>query len=112
MADPSLPAGGRAVRRPIEDAKALLTKGDYGDVCDERAGKALLLNFDFNYPPTPDRKPEIDWVVRQFAKWGLQLEVRASGNSPFQDKTCKGQYEVFSMAGTPTTPTPRTFCCC
>ncbi len=97
MADPSLSAGGRAVRRPIEDAKALLTKGDHGDVCDERAGKALLLNFDFNYPPNPERKPEIDWMVRQFAKQGLQLEVRASGNSPFQDKTCKGQYKVFSM---------------
>ena len=42
MANPSLPAGGRAVRRPIEDAKALLTKGDHGDVCDERAGKCVF----------------------------------------------------------------------
>jgi ABC-type oligopeptide transport system substrate-binding subunit len=34
-------------------------------------------------------------VVRQFAKLGIQIEVRATDNNQFQDKTRKGQYQVF-----------------
>jgi len=74
MADPSLPAGGRAVWRPIEDATALMTKGDHGGGRDERAGKLLVLRYDFYYPPPPERKPEIDRVVRQFPNWAFNLE--------------------------------------
>ncbi|MEO8079158.1 MAG: ABC transporter substrate-binding protein, partial [Caldimonas sp.] len=44
---------------------------------------------------TPERKPEIDWVVRQFAKIDIQLEVRATDNGQFQDKVRKGKYQVF-----------------
>jgi hypothetical protein len=46
-------------------------------------------------PATPERKPEIDWVVRQFAKINIQLEVRATDNNQFQDKVRKGKYQVF-----------------
>ncbi len=93
--DASLPAGGRAVRRSIADAKKLLAEAGYANGRDERSGKPLMLNYDVYYPPTPERKPEIDWVVRQFAKLGIQLEVRATDNNQFQDKTRKGQYQVF-----------------
>ena len=40
-------------------------------------------------------KAEIDWVVRQFAKIDIQLEVRATDNNQFQDKVRKGKYQVF-----------------
>jgi hypothetical protein len=33
--------------------------------------------------------------VRQFAKLGIQLEVRATDNNQFQDKVRKGNYQVF-----------------
>ena len=33
-----------------------------------KTGKPLVINYDFYAPATPERKPEIDWVVRQFAK--------------------------------------------
>jgi len=33
--------------------------------------------------------------VRQFAKLGIQLEVRATDNNQFQDKTRKGKHQVF-----------------
>jgi hypothetical protein len=45
--------------------------------------------------PTPERKVEIDWVVRQFAKLGIQLEVRATDNNQFQEKVRKGKHQVF-----------------
>jgi len=86
---------GKAVRRPIEDAKKLLAEAGYPDGRDARTGKPLVINYDYYAPATPERKPEIDWVVRQFAKLGIQLEVRATDNNQFQDKVRKGNYQVF-----------------
>jgi ABC-type transport system substrate-binding protein len=86
---------GKAVRRPIEDAKRLLAEAGYPEGRDARTGRPLVLNYDFYAPPTPERKPEIDWVVRQFAKIDIQLEVRATDNNQFQDKVRKGKYQVF-----------------
>jgi ABC-type transport system substrate-binding protein len=86
---------GRAVRRSIDEAKKLLAEAGYPAGRDARTGKPLVLNYDFYAPPTPERKPEIDWVVRQFAKIDVQLEVRATDNNQFQDKVRKGKYQVF-----------------
>ncbi|MFO1268528.1 MAG: ABC transporter substrate-binding protein [Rubrivivax sp.] len=86
---------GRAVRRPIEDAKKLMAEAGYPGGRDAATGRPLVLNYDFYAPATPARKPEIDWVVRQFAKIDIQLEVRATDNNQFQDKVRKGKYQVF-----------------
>ena len=86
---------GVAVRRSIAEAKKLLTDADYPKGRDATTGRPLVLNYDVYYPNTPDRKPEIDWVVRQFAKIDIQLEVRATDNNQFQDKVRKGKYQVF-----------------
>jgi ABC-type transport system substrate-binding protein len=86
---------GAAVRRPIEDAKKLMVEAGYPGGRDAKTGKPLVLNYDFYAPPTPERKPELDWVVRQFAKLDIQLEIRATDNSQFQDKVRKGKYQVF-----------------
>jgi ABC-type transport system substrate-binding protein len=86
---------GRVVRRPLEDAKRLMAEAGYPSGRDAQTGKPLVLNYDFYAPATPERKPEIDWVVRQFAKIDIQLEVRATDNNQFQDKVRKGKYQVF-----------------
>ncbi|MEK0416952.1 MAG: hypothetical protein RI949_958 [Pseudomonadota bacterium] len=86
---------GKAVRRSIEEAKALMVEAGYPQGRDAKTGKPLVLNYDFYAPATPERKPEIDWVVRQFAKIDIQLEVRATDNNQFQDKVRKGKYQVF-----------------
>jgi ABC-type transport system substrate-binding protein len=86
---------GKLVRRPISDAKKLMAEAGYPDGRDAKTGQPLVLNYDVYYPATPERKPEIDWVVRQFAKIDIQLEVRATDNNQFQDKVRKGKYQVF-----------------
>jgi len=86
---------GKAVRRPIEEAKKLMLEAGYPNGRDAKTGKPLVLNYDFYAQPTPEVKAEIDWVVRQFAKVYVQLEVRATDNNQFQDKVRKGKYQVF-----------------
>lgn len=82
-------------RRPIEEAKKLMVEAGYPAGRDVKTGKPLVLNYDVYYPPTPERKPQIDWVVKQFAKLGIQMEVRATDNNQFQDKVRKGKHQIF-----------------
>lgn len=86
---------GKAVRRPIAEAKRMMAEAGYPNGRDEKTGRPLVINYDYYAPATPERKPEIDWVVRQFAKVDIQLEVRATDNNQFQDKVRKGNYQVF-----------------
>jgi ABC-type transport system substrate-binding protein len=86
---------GKAVRRPIEDAKKLLVEAGYPDGRDVRTGKPLVLNYDFQRAITPEFKSENDWMAKQFAKLGLQLEIRATDFNQYQDKTLSGKHQIF-----------------
>ena len=87
--------GGKAVLRPIAEARQLMVQAGYPSGRDAQTGKPLVINYDVYYPATPERKPEIDWMVRQFAKIDIQLEVRATDNNQFQDKVRKNKHQVF-----------------
>ena len=54
-----------------------------------------MLNYDFQRAITPEFKAENDWMVKQFAKIGIQLEIRATDFNQFQDKTLKGKHQIF-----------------
>jgi ABC-type transport system substrate-binding protein len=86
---------GHAVRRPIEDAKKLLAEAGYPDGRDAVTGKPLVLNYDFQRALTPEFKSENDWMIKQFAKLGVQLEIRATDFNQYQDKTLKGRHQIF-----------------
>ncbi len=86
---------GRPVRRPIEDAKRLLAEAGYPDGRDAQTGKPLVLNYDFQRAITPEFRSQNDWMVKQFAKLGIQLEIRATDFNQFQDKTAKGRHQIF-----------------
>jgi ABC-type transport system substrate-binding protein len=86
---------GQRVRRPIEDAMKLLAEAGYPGGRDAKTGRPLVLNYDFQRAVTPEFKVENDWLVRQFAKIGVQLEVRATDYNQFQDKVLKGKHQIF-----------------
>jgi len=86
---------GKPVRRSIDEARQLMVEAGYPSGRDAKTGQPLVLNYDFYAAPTPERKPEIDWVVRQFAKIDIQLEVRATDNNQYQDKVRKSKHQVF-----------------
>jgi ABC-type transport system substrate-binding protein len=86
---------GKVQRRPIEDAKALLAEAGYPGGRNATSGQPLVLNYDFYGQPTPERKAEFDWMIKQFAKLGVQLEIRATDNNQFQDKVRKGKHQIY-----------------
>lgn len=86
---------GRVERRPIEDAKRLLAEAGYPDGRDATTGRPLVLNYDYQRAPSPELKAELDWMVRQFARIGVQLEIRATDYNQFQDKVLKGKQQIF-----------------
>jgi ABC-type transport system substrate-binding protein len=86
---------GKLVRRPLAEAKALLAEAGYPDGRDASNGRPLVLNYDYQRVPTPEVKSELDWMVKQFAKLGIQLEIRATDYNQFQDKMRKGTQQVF-----------------
>ncbi len=86
---------GKLVRRPLSDARRLLAEAGYPDGRDAVSGRPLVLNYDYQRVPTPEIKAELDWMVKQYAKLGLQLEIRATDYNQFQDKMRKGKQQIF-----------------
>jgi ABC-type transport system substrate-binding protein len=85
---------GKAVRRPIEDAKKLLVQAGYPNGRDAKTGRPLVLNYDFQRILTPEFKAEMDWIVKQFNKLNIQVEIRATDFNQYQDKKRKGALQM------------------
>ncbi|MCU0940607.1 MAG: ABC transporter substrate-binding protein, partial [Burkholderiaceae bacterium] len=86
---------GKPVRKSIDEAKRLLAEAGYPDGRDAVSGRPLVLNYDYQRQLTPELKSEVDWMVKQFAKLGVQLEVRATDYNRFQEKAEKGSLQIF-----------------
>lgn len=86
---------GQPRRRPLEDALQLMAEAGYPGGRDVKTGRPLVLNYDFQRVVTPELKAENDWLVRQFAKLGIQLDIRATDFNQFQEKILKGKHQIF-----------------
>ena len=95
---------GRVQRRPLAEARALMVQAGYPDGRDAKTGKPLVLNYDYGKPASPERKAEMDWMVRQFAKLGVQLEIRTTDYNQFRDKMRRGKAQIYWWGWTPDYP--------
>jgi ABC-type transport system substrate-binding protein len=86
---------GKVVRRSLDEARQLLAEAGYPNGRDAKSGRPLVLNYDYQRTATPEIKSELDWMVKQFAKLGVQLEIRATDFNQFQDKVLKGKHQIF-----------------
>jgi len=86
---------GHPERRSLDTAKQLMVEAGYPGGRDVRTGQPLVLNYDYQRVPTPELRAEIDWVIKQFAKLGVQLELRATDYNRFQDKMNTGSAQIF-----------------
>jgi oligopeptide transport system substrate-binding protein len=99
---------GRAERRPLAAAKALLARAGYPDGRDARSGQPLVLYFDTT-SSGPGDKSRLDWWRNQLARLGIQLEVRESDWNRFQEKIRKGTQQIYSLGWSADYPDPENF---
>ncbi|MDD9868526.1 MAG: ABC transporter substrate-binding protein [Gammaproteobacteria bacterium] len=100
--------GGRAVRKPLAEARRLLAEAGYKDGMDRETGKPLVLYFDAT-GIGPDAKSWLNWVRKQFAKLDLQLVMRNTDWNRFQDKMREGNAQIFRLGWNADYPDPENF---
>jgi ABC-type transport system substrate-binding protein len=86
---------GKPRRKSIDVAKKLLAEAGYPDGRDATTGQPLVLNYDYQRTLTPELKAEVEWMVKQFAKIGVQLDIRATDYNRFQEKADRGSLQIF-----------------
>ncbi len=87
---------GHAQRRPLSAAKKLLREAGYADGINPKTHKPLILHFDTTGSGSPEDNNRYAWYRQQFAKLGIQLDVRATRYNRFQDKVRTGHVQLFN----------------
>ncbi|WP_181951503.1 ABC transporter substrate-binding protein [Legionella sainthelensi] len=98
-----------AIRRPIHDAKQLMIEAGYPGGIDPKTGNPLILHYDVTSSGGPEDKSLFDWTRKQFAKIGIDLNVRATLYNRFQEKMRTGDTQIFSWGWVADYPDPENF---
>lgn len=85
---------GKPERRSLAEARALMARAGYPGGRDAKTGRPLVLAFDYQQSAS-GAKSLLDWYQKQFAKLGIQLEIRATDYNRFQDKMIRGAAQIF-----------------
>jgi ABC-type transport system substrate-binding protein len=100
---------GKPQRLSIAYAQRLLAEAGYPGGIDPHTHKPLILNYDVATVGSPDDKAQFDWLRKQFAKLGIQLNIRATLYSRFRDRVQTGQAQIFSWGWLADYPDPENF---
>ena len=100
---------GKVQRKSLAEAKKLLTEAGYENGIDPSTGKALQINYDVIGSGNPDRRAQQNWYRKQLKKLGIDLVIRSTNYSRFQDKMSKGDAQIFSWGWFADYPDPENF---
>ncbi len=96
-------------RNRLEEAKALLAQAGYANGRDQNNGQPLLLHYDVPSSSGPDDKSRFDWMRKQFAKLGIQLDIRSTDYNRFQEKMRTGAEQIYMWRWNADYPDPENF---
>jgi oligopeptide transport system substrate-binding protein len=97
------------IRRSIKDAQILMQQAGYPDGIDPKTDRPLILHYDVPITGGPDDKAQLDWMRKQFARIGIDLNIRATQYNRFQDKMRTGNAQIFSWGWNADYPDPENF---
>ncbi len=100
---------GMPQRQTLTQAKKLLREAGYPNGIDPKTNKPLILNYDVATTGSPDDKAHFNWLRKQFAKLGIELNIRATLYNRFQDKVRTGKAQIFSWGWHADYPDPENF---
>jgi oligopeptide transport system substrate-binding protein len=92
----------RPRRKDMDTARRLLAEAGYAD------GKPLVLFFDTR-AGGPESKSFLDWLRKQFAAIGVQLQVRTTDYNQFQSKVLQGNFQLIQWGWNADYPDPENF---
>lgn len=96
-------------KRSIEEAKILLQEAGYPNGQDPATGSALILHYAVASTADPDEKSRLDWMRKQFANLGIELDVQSTQYNRFQEKLRNGNAQIFSWGWLADYPDPENF---
>ncbi len=99
----------RFKRRSLQEAQILLEEAGYPKGVDPQTGQPLILHYDVTATGGPDDKAQFDWLRKQIAALGIDLNVRATQYNRFQEKIRNGNAQLFSLSWSADYPDPENF---
>lgn len=99
---------GQARRRPVAQARQLLTEAGYPNGRDAATGEPLTLYFEA-IASGPGSKSILNWYRKQFEKLGIQLVIRTTDYNRFQEKVRTGTAQIFGWGWNADYPDPENF---
>lgn len=100
---------GQAKRKSLLEAKRLLAEAGYPDGRNAKTGKTLILNYEAVVSSAPDDKAHFDWLRKQFARLGIELNVQGTQFNRFQEKLRTGNAQLFMFGWVADYPDPENF---
>ncbi|MFY9178196.1 MAG: ABC transporter substrate-binding protein [Venatoribacter sp.] len=83
---------GEPERKSLSVAKKLLAEAGYPNGRDAKTGKPLVLNLDSTSGGSSSIQ---NWMIKQFAKLNIQLNIRATDYNRFKEKMGNGNAQIF-----------------